>query len=154
MKKISDAVRSALDAMEIRYHYDQENEVVDYKITTDNTSYRQRLVPLEDDELLVAITNFPIMVPEDKRYIFANIINKINYTLLLGYFVMDAEDGELTFRVSCPLDDGAINETIVKVVISNSIHTIEQYFQEFLAALSALPATNLGATSDTNFAYA
>ena len=28
---------------------------------------------------------------------------------------MDPEDGEISFRVSCPVDDGAINKTIVLV---------------------------------------
>lgn len=154
MKKIHNAVQNALEAIELRYDYDQKNEVFNFRLTTEKTSYNQRLVPLEDDELLVVITTFPILVPEEKRFMFANLINKINHSLLLSYFVMDPEDGELSFRVSCPLDDGAVNETIVKVVIGNSFQTMEKYFEEFLATFSAFPTTNLGATTEAVVAYA
>ena len=69
MKKIYDAVLRALEEMDIHFDYDQENEVFDYRLSTELTTYRQRLVPLEEQELLLAITNFPIMVPEDKRFL-------------------------------------------------------------------------------------
>ena len=72
MKKIYDAVLRALEEMDIHFDYDQENEVFNYSLSTELTTYRQRLVPLEEQELLLAITNFPIMVPEDKRFLMTS----------------------------------------------------------------------------------
>ena len=74
MKKIYDVVLRALEEMEIHFDYDQENEVFDYRLLTELTTYRQRLVPLEEQELLLAITNFPIMVPEDKRFLMTSLL--------------------------------------------------------------------------------
>ncbi len=74
MKKIYDVVLRALEEMEIHFDYDQENEVFDYCLLTELTTYRQRLVPLEEQELLLAITNFPIMVPEDKRFLMTSLL--------------------------------------------------------------------------------
>ena len=74
MKKIYDAVLRALEEMDIHFDYDQENEVFDYRLSTELTTYRQRLVPLEEQELLLTITNFPIMVPEDKRFLMTSLL--------------------------------------------------------------------------------
>ena len=154
MKKIYDAVLSALKEMDMKFHYDEEKEVFDYQISTEYTTYSQRLVPLEDEELLVAITTFPITVPEEKRFMFCSLLNKINHSLLLGFFTMDAEDGEISFRVSCPVDDGAINKTIVFVAISNSIRTIEKHLPDIFGALSTLPTPHYGDEIANSVAYA
>lgn len=154
MKKIYDAVLRALEEMEIHFEYDQENEVFNYRISTDLTTYRQRLVPLEEEELLLAITNFPIMVPEDKRFLMTSLLNKLNHSLILGHYVMDPEDGEISFRVSCPVDDGAINKTIVLVAIGNSITTIDKHLPELLSAIGNLTTPHLGTTADVAVAYA
>lgn len=111
-------------------------------------------MPLEDEELLVPITTFPITVPEEKRFMFCSLLNKINHSLLLGFFTMDAEDGEISFRVSCPVDDGAINKTIVLVAIGNSIRTIDKYLPEIFGASSTLPAPHYGVESASSVAYA
>ena len=154
MKKIYDAVLRALEEMDIHFEYDQENEVFDYRLSTELTTYRQRLVPLEGQELLLAITIFPIMVPEDKRFLMTSLLNKLNHSLILGHYVMDPEDGEIAFRVSCPVDDGAINKTIVLVAISNSITTLDKHLPELLAAIGNLPTTAPALSSDNSMAYA
>ena len=79
MKKIYDAVLRALEEMDIHFDYDHENEVFNYRLSTELTTYRQRLVPLEEQELLLTITNFPIMVPEDKRFLMTSLLNKLNH---------------------------------------------------------------------------
>ena len=154
MKKIYDAVLHALEKMDIHFDYDQENEVFDYRLSTELTTYRQRLVPLEEQELLLAITIFPIMVPEDKRFLMTSLLNKLNHSLILGHYVMDPEDGEISFRVSCPVDDGAINKTIVLVAISNSISTIDKHLPELLAAMGNLPTTTSVLNNSDAMAYA
>ena len=154
MKKIYDVVLRALEEMDIHFDYDQENEVFDYRLSTELTIYRQRLVPLEEQELLLAITNFPIMVPEDKRFLMNSLLNKLNHSLLLGHYVMDPEAGEISFRVSCPVDDGAINKTIVLVAIGNSITTMDNHLPELLAAIGNLPATAPALSNNKSMAYA
>ena len=83
MKKIYDAVLRALEEMDIHFDYDQENEVFNYRLSTELTTYRQRLVPLEEQELLLTITNFPIMVPEDKRFLMNSLLNKLNHSIII-----------------------------------------------------------------------
>ena len=154
MKKIYDAVLCALEEMDIHFDYDQENEVFNYRLSTELTTYRQRLVPLEKQELLLAITNFPIMVPEDKRFLMNSLLNKLNHSLILGLYVMDPEDGEISFRVSCPVDDGAINKTIVLIAIGNSITTMDNHLPELLSAIGNLPATAPALSNNKSMAYA
>ena len=81
MKKIHETVLRALKELELTYNYDEEDGVFNYRIPTDNTSYYQRLLPLEELEMLISVTNFPIMIPEDKRFIFVNLLNKLNLKL-------------------------------------------------------------------------
>ena len=154
MKKIYDAVLRALEEMDIHFDYDQENEVFNYRLSTELTTYRQRLVPLEEQELLLTITNFPIMVPEDKRFLMTSLLNKLNHSLILGHYVMDPEDGEISFRVSCPVDDGAINKTIVLVAIGNSITTMDNHLPELLSAIGNLPTSAPALSNNKPMAYA
>lgn len=154
MKKMQEVVQNALEAMGIRYDYDQENEVFYYHLTSELTTYRQRLVPLEDEELLVTITSFPIKVPEDKRFLFASLLNNLNHSLLLGFYVMDPEDGEITFRISCPVDGGAINNNIVIVSVCTSIQTFDKHLPELLSAMGNLQITNYGQSVEGEMAYA
>lgn len=141
MKKIHETVLCALKELKLSYNYDEESDVFDYRIPTDNTSYFQRLLPFEEQEILFSVTNFPIMIPEDKRFMFVNLLNKLNLKLQLGYFVLDPEDGELTYRIACPVDNGVINTAIVIVAIGNGITTMENYFQEFITALGTTTAS-------------
>ena len=154
MKKIYDVVLRALEEMDIHFDYDQENEVFNYRLSTELTTYRQRLVPLEEQELLLTITNFPIMVPEDKRFLMTSLLNKLNHSLILGHYVMDPEDGEISFRVSCPVDDGAINKTIVLVAIGNSITTMDNHLPELLSAIGNLPTSTPILNNNKAMAYA
>lgn len=154
MKKIHETVLCALKELELTYNYDEESGVFDYRIPTDNTSYYQRLLPLEELEILISVTTFPIMIPEDKRFMFVNLLNKLNLKLQLGYFVLDPEDGELTFRIVCPVDKGAINMAIVIVAIGNGINTMEKYFHEFLTALGTTTALTQPQNSEEYHAYA
>ena len=43
---------------------------------------------------------------------------------------------DISFRVSCPVDDGAINKTIVHVAIANSITSIDKYPREKIPAIT------------------
>ena len=144
----------ALEEMNIHFDYDQENEVFNYRLSTELTTYRQRLVPLEEQELLLTITNFPIMVPEDKRFLMTTLLNKLNHSLILGHYVMDPEDGEISFRVSCPVDDGAINKTIVLVAIGNSITTMDNHLPELLSAIGNLSTSAPALSNNKAMAYA
>jgi hypothetical protein len=56
--------------------------------------------------------------------------------------------------VSCPVDDGAINKTIVLVAISNSISTIDKHLPELLAAMGNLPTTTSVLNNSDAMAYA
>ena len=94
------------------------------------------------------------MVPEDKRFLMTSLLNKLNHSLILGHYVMDPEDGEISFRVSCPVDDGAINKTIVLVAIGNSITTMDNHLPELLSAIGNLPTSTPVLNNNKAMAYA
>ena len=61
---------------------------------------------------------------------FVNLLNKLNLKLQLGYFVLDPEDGELTFRIVCPVDKGAIRHC--RKIQRSITHTHDSSFSLFL----------------------
>lgn len=58
-----------------------------------------------------------------------------NYGLTLGEFKLDTSDGEISFRITCPLDKGAVNEDIVTVAYSNALSTFDKAYEEIIKAI-------------------
>lgn len=137
MSKIYDTIIQTLDELEMRYQRDDEHCMADMNIQCDCASFHLRLVGMEDQEIFYCFTSFPLNVPENKRPAMCELINAINYDNVIGMLTMDPEDGQLTCRMASSLDEGAINPTIVKVALHNTIRILEDNYPAILKVLAA-----------------
>lgn len=133
-KKISNTVEKALKKAEIHYMKD-DNSIFRFGLKHDHASYDVGLACVEDMELLMILVSCSICVPQVKIERMCRWIVDKNYTLNLGEFKLDTSDGELTFRISCPLDNGAVNEDIVNVIIANALNTFEMSYEDIMKEL-------------------
>ena len=137
MNKMYNTIIQALDELELHYDRDDEHCMADLKIMCETTPFHLRMVAMEDQEVLYCFSVFPIYVPEDKRPAMCELINAINYDKVIGLLTMDPKDGKLTSRVTCSLDNGAINTKIVTIALQQAICGLEDNYAAILKVLAA-----------------
>jgi len=137
MNKIYETIIRALDELELHYQRDDENLIVDANLQCDSASFRIRFAALEDQELLYCFSLFPLNIPADKRPAMCEMINAINYENVVGMLVMDPEDGQLSCRMPCTVDEGVINTTIVKVALQTTLRGLNDNYAAILKILAS-----------------
>ena len=135
-KKISSTVEKALKKMGIHYRK-EDNSIFRFGFELEHANYDVGMVCVEDMEMLMILVSCSICVPKAKIEKMCRWIVDKNYILNLGEFKLDTSDGELSFRTSCPLDNGAANENIVNVIIANALHTFEMSYEDIMKELYA-----------------
>ena len=137
MKKIYETIIQAMDELELNYQRNDEEGIVDAYLRGENAAFQVRLAAMEDQEVLYCFAVFPINVPEDKRTAMSELINAINFDNLIGMLTFDPKDGQLFCRMSCSVDGGAINTTIVKVALGTVFRTLNDNNTAFIKILAA-----------------
>lgn len=127
---ITDTVRKSLAELELDYC--EEDGVFDFSIKEEHTNVDLRVFCIEEQEILIAVATSRVFVPNDKIEEVCRWICDKNYKGNIGYYTIDTKDGEVSFRVSCPLDGGAINAEIAKVAIINALKRIDDDYVELL----------------------
>jgi hypothetical protein len=69
-----------------------------------NGSFSLAIHVLEDREQLVICAIIPTNTPASKRLAMAELITRINDSVLIGHFDLDFEDGQVCFRVNTNYD--------------------------------------------------
>jgi hypothetical protein len=77
--------------------------------------------------LLCVVTQMPVVIPEDRRTAVAELIARINYSLMLGGFALSLSDGDLHFRVTVPLADAELTQEQFDRLMGASLWTVQRY---------------------------
>lgn len=142
-----DTVAATLDEMEL--HYKHEGELFTFTVGDDEADYPMRIIADEENELLTTIGYFPVKISKtnlDKMYKF---INDLNYKTMVGFFAIDSEDGELSFRLANNVDGGAINEGIVKACFLQVMFRLRNTYEDIMKAMYGGPQMNFTFASES-----
>lgn len=126
-------VVATLDDMEL--HYKQDGEVFSFSIGDEEADFAVRIIADEKNELLTTIGYFPVKISKanlDKMYKF---INDLNYKTMVGFFAIDSEDGELSFRLANNVDEGVINESIVRTCFLQVMYRLRNTYEDIMKAM-------------------
>lgn len=135
MKKIYDTVIAKLQEMEL--HYTEEDDVIRTGVRGNNTNIRLHVVTDEERELLFINLTCPQEFGEKHYDKLLRWINKTNYNLVLGYFTLDEEDGELAFRITLTLDNGAVNDKVVEASLLTAMTTVDNRYPALMKHIYA-----------------
>ena len=133
-KIIFDTVEKALNNAELQFSIDDDS-IFRFGIKGEHANFNVRLICEEEMEFLMAIVNCSMCVPQNKIDRMCRWVAEKNYGLTLGEFKLDTSDGELSFRITCPLDKGAVNEDIVTVAYSNALNTFDNSYEEIIKTI-------------------
>ena len=77
----------------------------------------------------------PVVIPEARRPVVAELIARINYGLMLGGFALDLSDGDLHFRVTMPLADAELTQEQFAHLLGASLWSADRYQKAFCRLL-------------------
>ena len=134
---ICSAVESVLEGMELRF--ENQDKFYWFSISDENADFSIRIVADEEKELLVVIGVYPVKVPGTRFDPMCRVLNDLNCSTTVGAFVIDPDDGELSFRIANNVDGGAINEEIVSMCILQVISRLRDTYDGIMAAMYGGP---------------
>lgn len=130
---IKSIVETVLDTAQLSY--ENEGAVFTFSVSDDNADFPIRIIVDEEQELLLIIGYYPVKVTEQHMDRICRVVNDINYRTMVGAFVIDSADGELSFRVVQNVDDGAFSENMVRACIWQVVSRLSDCYEEVMSAL-------------------
>lgn len=156
-QSISGIVEAVLEELEIPYdresisgcmdvnpedtelHCGNGGEVFDFIIPGESAIFPVKIIAYEEKNLLMTIGFFPVKVGErdlDRMY---GLVNEINYNTRVGAYVVDPDDGELSFRIAHNVVGGAINQDVVRMCLLLVVDRLTGCYETIMAALFGGP---------------
>ena len=134
---IKNTVDTALRSMELRYQ--NKGRLFTLIIQNENAAFRYKIVADDENDLLVVVGYFPVFIPKSSLEWMYKYVNELNYKTVVGKFVIDPDDGELTFRLATNVDGGAINEELVHVCLLMASKTLASSYEDIMKAMFGGP---------------
>ena len=116
---------------ESNFTIDEENQIVRASVQGENLLYETAV--LWDDatqRISFRVVNIAV-VPERLRDHACVLTNLINWQLILGNFEIDMEDGEMAFRISFDVDDGALGQKQINTHFMLMLALVDKYYPAF-----------------------
>lgn len=89
----------------------------------------------EEEGQCVFYSIAPIEVPESKRPAMAEFIARANYTILLGNFDLDFDDGEVRYRTGIDVVEDHLTLPLFRSVVIDNLAMMDQYLPSLKAVL-------------------
>jgi hypothetical protein len=116
------------------------DNIIKLQMGGDNGSFSLIIHVIEDREQLVICAIIPTNTPASKRLAMAELITRINDSILIGHFDLDFEDGQVRFRVNSNYDSAmSVSMDVLERNIMTAIITMDKY----LPAIMCLHYTSL-----------
>jgi len=89
-------------------------------------------------------TNRPLVVlqvvvgchaPVEKRTAVAELLTRINYSLIYGNFEMDFSDGEVRYRTSVDVAGGQLTDEMIQALICANLFTVDRFHPAIMSLL-------------------
>ena len=133
-KSLFERVAVFLAANDWRYWESPENDYFSLSFRIENASVRMIVDVHQDDgwERIMVYSVYPVFVPETRRSVVLEALNRINHGLYYGNFEMDPSDGEVRFRTTVELE-GDISEGAMSRVLMGNLAGADKHFAQLMA---------------------
>ena len=133
-KKIFNTAKKALENANIHYEA-TDGKMLGFSLEGEQANYDVSLLCDEEVGLLLTVVTCHLFVPKEKIDRMCRWIVEANNNIGIGNFAMDTSDGELTFRVSYPVDKGKIDDYMITVLYVNAVRAFENYFVDIVKTI-------------------
>ncbi len=107
-------------------------EVVQVAAAGKTGTWISNIQPIETERLIVINSILGIKVSEEKRAAIALLLTKLNYSVKVGAFQINPENGEVAFRTTQYIleeNDGTAEELVGRLTLMN-FSVIDTYYEE------------------------
>jgi hypothetical protein len=101
-------------------------------IRGDNVTLRVYVWLSELSKTLYMSWVFPNIVPSNKRHAIPDLLNRLNHKIMMGKFVMDPEDGFLSFRIAVSVKGARFSMAQFESFMNSGIWTADQHYPKFM----------------------
>ena len=105
----------------------QSDHVVSFPYQGKNEKWQCYADAREEMSLCCFYSIFPDSVPKEKRAPVAELLMRINYTLTVGNFEMDFEDGEVRFRTSIDVEGDRLSTQLFRQLTIANVTMMDRY---------------------------
>lgn len=133
-KKIYNTIKKSLDDFDFKYNVDDDG-VFCMGVHGENTNMNVVVLADEVKELMMINVKYPQRAIDRRMAELLKWINHFNYWSVLGAFMVDDRDGEIIFRITLSLDDGAVNSSIISACLSTAMAVADDSYPRIIKVL-------------------
>ncbi len=113
-----------------------ENEIAKFTVNGENGSFDCFVITDEGAERMTCHVLCPVKAPPNKRVSVAELIVRINWSIVVGAFHLDFEDGEIKYKTAVPLgSDGTLTPGMARDAAMLSLITVDKYFPTLMSVV-------------------
>jgi hypothetical protein len=113
-------------------HVVVRNDCYRLRFNGENGDYNMFAEATEEPAQIRVFTYCPVKVPEDRRRLVADYLNRVNYGLVVGCLEMDPNDGEVRSRSTAPIAPGEPGPSVLRPLFDSSFYLIDNWLPGLL----------------------
>lgn len=103
------------------------------RVTADSASFQVVFDAVEELRFLLVYVLAQVSIPVERRPEVALYLARANYGMRIGNFELDLDDGEVRYKASIALGDGALTPGMVGELVGASVTTMDRYFSGLMS---------------------
>jgi hypothetical protein len=124
-----------LNERDVRYRANGDAGIVSTSIKGDVGTYRFMALVGKSGDLFQVYGQSPVSVPVGARPAIAEAIARANFSLRIGQFELDCDDGELSFYIAHILHGDLLEDEVIERMFVTSISMLNRYLPAFLSVI-------------------
>lgn len=121
-----------LDELEIHYEKNENNFSIHCVVQVDNLPIIIDVTVDSERQLVLLVSHFSFVTPEDKRVGMTLAVSSVNNMLVHGSFDFDIKSGHMFFRMANSFYESKLGYDAFKYIVFCSCQTINEYSNDFL----------------------
>ncbi|MEM8604328.1 MAG: YbjN domain-containing protein, partial [Cyanobacteria bacterium P01_H01_bin.121] len=102
-------------------------QLIHFSFKGDNGAWNCYAQALEDDQQFAFYSVLTVQAPVEKRPLMAEFITRANYSLIIGNFEMDYDDGEIRYKTSIVVQDSRLDSALIRQIVYSNLFRVDQY---------------------------
>ena len=135
LNPIMDAVKAFFTADNWSFDEVEGRNIIRMQFAGENANWTCYAQVKEEQERLMFYSTLPTKAPEEKRFAIAEYITRANYGLLIGNFEMDFADGEIRFKTSVDMEDGALTHKFIQNLVYMNVLMMDKYLPGVMSVI-------------------
>lgn len=89
----------------------------------------------EDDNIFLFYSACPVEAPAGRQPLVAELLTRINFTLVVGNFEMDFTDGHIRYRTSIDITGHQLGALLIHQLVYRNVLTMDKYLPAIQAVI-------------------